>query len=93
VAAYGWPPGHPPLDYTTYVALTLNLDRVRTRLSADVARGHVAAIDPADLDDSWADAEALDPAEVGEIAFQTAKRRAEVRRKQQPPTAPGGFFP
>lgn len=90
MAAYGWPPGHPPLDYTTYVALTLNVERVRTRAAAVVARGYVAALDPADLDRGWADAEALDAAEVDEIAFQTSKVRAEVRRRQRPPGA-GGF--
>lgn len=85
----------PPLSYEEYVGLVLNLDRVWLIQSINAARGAALANGSDDLDRAWADALAVDPAEVDEILFQANKARMEARiaarRANEPPATMGGM--
>jgi hypothetical protein len=79
-AAYGQPAGR-ALDYEGYVGLVLNLERVSYRRSVEQARAQSAlgGYDP--LDEAWADAVALDAAEVEEILFNVNSERRLAKAK------------
>lgn len=83
------------LSYADYVGLVLNLDRVWLIGAINAARGTALASGTDDLDRVWADALAVDPAEVDEILFQANKARMEARiaarRANEPPATMGGM--
>lgn len=75
----------PELDYPTYVALVLNLDRLRVQQAVSVAIGTQAALSSDPLAPIWGDAVALDAVQSEEVLHRANAARAEHRRRSRRP--------
>lgn len=81
-ASFGMPYGR-VIDYDDWVGLVLNLEMVSHRGSVEVARGVSAAGSATPLSESWAEALAVDGAEVDEILFRLNAARHLARAKNK----------
>lgn len=80
LAAFGFPYGK-TIEYIEWVQLVLNLDMVSYRGAIAVARGTSVVHSMSDLNESWADAMAIDASEVDEILFRLNSARQLARAK------------
>lgn len=72
------------MPYEAYVGIQLNKHRIRRQWALAVLCG-TAANSTADLDPSWGDAAADDPAEAEEFTFEANRLRAQARFRRKRP--------
>lgn len=80
--AYGFWPGR-RFTYSRFVALYLNISRIRLQRAWSITLGESAARSTRRLSYSWFDAIALDEEEAEEMSFEVNARRMEARSERR----------
>lgn len=71
------------MDYEAYCGLYLNVDRIRSRRTWEVANGFNIATSNVDLDGAWYESLAETQEEVDELVFQGNAARMERRAREK----------